>query len=170
MNKTSNLRRLMNETKQINTEKESYASMFELKMVGEDIYHWTATVYGPEDSLYENYQFELDIKLPEDYPTSAINVKFITHIEHANVNKNGDICMDILKDKWTSALNIRTVLISLISLMNKPNLDDPFNSDLVELYRKDEKQYIKKIKDACKKYAKKHTIKTSEIHSKNIVS
>lgn len=147
------LRRLMNESTQIDKQKKEDSGMFEIRRVGEDMYHWEATLYGPKDSLYQGYQFEVDIQLPANYPTSPMTVKFSTKIQHANVNNNGDICLDILKNQWVSTLNIRTVLISLISLLSDPNLDDPLNSELAELYRTNTKEYEKRIRDACKKFA-----------------
>ena len=122
-------------------------------MVGDDMYHWEAFIKGPKDSLYQGYEFKVDIKLPENYPYSPMIVKFITPIQHVNVNKNGDICMDILKDEWSSSQNIQSILISIISLMRDPNIKDPFNSDLAELYRTNEDKYKKAIHDFCKEKA-----------------
>lgn len=148
-----NLRRLMNEIKQIEEYAEQDAPMFKLARTNDDMFHWEALIRGPGDSLYEGYGFKLDIKLPDDYPTSAISLKFVTPIKHVNVNGKGDICMDILKNNWSSALNMRTVLISLISLLGQPNPEDPLNSELAELYRKDQKKYAKEIKKACESSA-----------------
>lgn len=153
MNKTANLRRIMNEIKQIKENAEADSKLFTLTQLDQNMFHWEAIIYGPADSLYEGYQFKLDIQLPDNYPQSPLNMKFVTPIQHVNVNVKGDICLDILKNNWSAALNIRTVLISLISLLDKPNTEDPFNPDLAELYRTNKKKYVEKIKSACEKQA-----------------
>ena len=124
-------------------------------MVDENMYHWKVLLNGPQDSLYEGYQFELDVKLPNDYPFSAPKVKFVTPIQHVNVNERGDICLDILKDKWAASQNIKTVMLSIILLLSDPNPTDPFNSDLAHLYRTNHKEYVKKIKSSCESGNKK---------------
>lgn len=150
MNKTASLRRIQNEVSQINTQSAEYSKMFSLNIVKDNIYKWKGVIYGPEDSLYEGAVFELDIELPENYPYSPLKVKFLTPISHVNVNKNGDICLDILKEKWTSSQNIRSVMLSIILLLSQPNIEDPLNSDLANLYKTNKKQYVDLIKKSCK--------------------
>lgn len=150
MNSTSNLRRIQNEVKTLKSNTEEYGKMFSVNMVGDDMYHWHAILIGPQDSLYQGYNFKLDIVLPVDYPYSPPRVKFITPIQHVNVNNDGDICLDILKNNWIPSQNIRSILISIRLLLAEPNPEDPFNSDLATLYRTNKDNYIKKIKKSCK--------------------
>ena len=76
--------------------------------------------------------YKLELFLPADYPMAPCKVRFMTKIYHPNVDRLGRICLDILKDKWSPALQIRTVLISIQALMSAPNPDDPLNNEAAE--------------------------------------
>ena len=69
--------------------------------------------------------------------------------------RNRETLVDILKDKWTPAQNIASVMKSLGLLLSEPNPSDPLNPDLANLYKNDEREYIRKIKLCCEKYATK---------------
>lgn len=145
----TNHRRLQNEVRNLKNKAYEYEKMFKIIMVGDDMYHWTVTMYGPESSLYEESQFELDIILPVDYPFSAPRVKFISPILHVNVNNKGDICLNILKNDWAASLSIISVMVSIHALLASPNPDDPFNSELAQLYRSDKNTYEKQVRNFC---------------------
>ena len=54
---------------------------------------------------------------------------------HTHTHTNlytGRICLDILKDKWSPALQIRTVLLSVQALLSAPNPDDPLDNGVAE--------------------------------------
>lgn len=92
-----------------------------------DIYSIKGYIKGAPGTLYEGGTFELDIKLPQTYPFDPPDIRFVTPIWHPNISsQTGVICLDILKPgKWTPALNIRSALISILSLLNEPVPDDP---------------------------------------------
>ena len=150
-----NFRRLMNEISILENNNDDDKKLFIINRVGDDIFHWEAIIIAPENSLYEGFKFKLDIQLPTNYPINPLKVKFITPILHLNVNKYGDICLDILKKEWLSISNMRTVLISIINLLAEPNVEDPLNHELANLYMLDKNKY----KDDIIKYCKAHAIK-----------
>ncbi|KAL8587089.1 hypothetical protein ACOMHN_026057 [Nucella lapillus] len=119
--------------------------------------HFTVEVAGPVKSPYEGGVFKLELFLPEEYPMSAPKVRFMTRIYHPNIDKLGRICLDILKDKWSPALQIRTVLLSIQALLSAPNPDDPLNTTAADHWKRDELSAI----DHARSMTKKHAIKDS---------
>uniref|UniRef100_A0A8C3U8A7 UBC core domain-containing protein n=1 Tax=Catharus ustulatus TaxID=91951 RepID=A0A8C3U8A7_CATUS len=104
--------------------------------------YFHVVIAGPQDSPFEGGTFKLELFLPEEYPMAAPKVRFMTKIYHPNVDKLGRICLDILKDKWSPALQIRTVLLSIQALLSAPNPDDPLANDVAEQWKTNEAQAI----------------------------
>lgn len=121
--------------------------------VGDDIFHWQATLMGPGESPFEGGLFFLDINFPTDYPYKPPRVTFSTKIYHPNINSSGGICLDILKDQWSPALTISKVLISICSLLDDPNPDDPLVPSIAELYKRDKAEYFLKAKTYTLQFA-----------------
>lgn len=86
--------------------------------------------------------FKLELFLTDEYPMAPPKVRFLTKIYHPNIDKLGRICLDILKDKWSPALQIRTVLLSIQALLSAPNPDDPLANDVSEQWKSNEKLAI----------------------------
>ncbi|XP_071960444.1 ubiquitin-conjugating enzyme E2 N [Antedon mediterranea] len=108
---------------------------------------------GPKDSPFEGGSFKLELFLPEEYPMSPPKVRFMTKIYHPNIDKLGRICLDILKDKWSPALQIRTVLLSIQALLSAPNPDDPLANDVAEKWKSNEAQALETARAWTKMYA-----------------
>ena len=113
----------------------------------ENMTKWTATIDGPADTPYANLVFKLSMEFANNYPYSPPTVLYKTPIYHPNVDFSGRICLDILKDKWTAAYNIQTVLLSLQSLLGEPNNASPLNGEAAELWDKDPKTFQAKVTD-----------------------
>jgi ubiquitin-conjugating enzyme E2 N len=77
----------------------------------------------------------------------------MTKIYHPNIDKLGRICLDILKDKWSPALQIRTVLLSIQALLSAPNPDDPLDNQVANHWKTNEPEAIKTAKEWTEKYA-----------------
>ncbi|XP_025751685.1 ubiquitin-conjugating enzyme E2 D1 isoform X2 [Manacus vitellinus] len=77
--------------------------------VGDDLFHWQATIMGPPDSAYQGGVFFLTVHFPTDYPFKPPKIAFTTKIYHPNINSNGSICLDILRSQWSPALTVSKV-------------------------------------------------------------
>ncbi|KAJ2452729.1 ubiquitin-conjugating enzyme E2 N [Coemansia sp. RSA 2336] len=124
-----------------------------VETIGDNIRYFSVAMAGPSQSPYEGGLFKLELFLPEDYPMAPPKVRFLTKMYHPNIDKIGRICLDILKDKWSPALQIRTVLLSIQALLSAPNPDDPLANDVAEQWKTDEKAAIKTAAEWTAKYA-----------------
>lgn len=109
---------------------------------GDNLFTWVGTILGAEDTVYENLKFRISLQFPEDYPFSAPTIKFTSPCFHPNVDENGNICLDILKDKWSASYSVTTILQSLRSLLGDPNNESPLNSQAAKLWQ-NESEYKK---------------------------
>eukprot|EP01090_Pellita_catalonica_P018013 TRINITY_DN5627_c0_g1_i1.p1 TRINITY_DN5627_c0_g1~~TRINITY_DN5627_c0_g1_i1.p1 ORF type:complete len:151 (+),score=24.06 TRINITY_DN5627_c0_g1_i1:100-552(+) len=115
--------------------------------------YFDVAVTGPLQSPYEGGVFKLELFLTDEYPMAAPKVRFLTKIYHPNVDRLGRICLDILKDKWSPALQIRTVLLSIQALLSAPNPDDPLANDIAKIWKDDEELAIKTAREWTRRYA-----------------
>lgn len=101
---------------------------------GENILNWAGTIQGSTGTVYEGLTYKLSLRFPSDYPFKSPTVKFETYCFHPNVDQYGNICLDILKDKWSSAYDVRTILLSIQSLLGEPNNESPLNGHAAALW------------------------------------
>ncbi|XP_041497180.1 ubiquitin-conjugating enzyme E2 D2-like [Microtus oregoni] len=116
--------------------------------VAENMFHWKATIMGPEDSPYQGGVFFLNIHFPTTYPFKPPKISFITQIYHPNIDQNRSIFLDILGSEWSPAITI-----SECSLLCNPNPDLPLVPEIAKVYHTDLKQYEKLAREWTKKYA-----------------
>lgn len=135
-------RRIEKELKEINdsskkNKNDCLNQVYHVNPIIDSIYHWQAIIYGPSNSPYENGVFPINIDFPEDYPFNPPKIVFKTKVFHPNISRNGNICIDILKNNWSPILSISKILLSISSLLVDPNPDDPLFVEAAKLYKSD---------------------------------
>lgn len=119
---------------------------------------------GQEHLLEVKFKYGINKCFPRDPPL----ITFKTPIWHPNIgdtnnpSSGGIICLDIIKDKWTPALDIESIIISIISLLEDPNINSPQNTTAAKEYSKNKTKfnitlntyYYKRIEKYKKYYAK----------------
>lgn len=118
---------------------------------GENIFKWIGTISGPEDTVYTGHKYRLQLEFPNSYPYAAPVVKFLTPCFHPNVDLSGSICLDILKDKWSALYDVRTILLSIQSLLGEPNNDSPLNAQASILWA-NQTEYKNYLEDFYEKH------------------
>jgi len=119
----------------------------------DNLRYFNVTITGPSQSAYDGGIFKLELFLTAGYPMEPPKVRFLTKLYHPNVDKIGRICLDILKDKWSPALQIRTVLLSIQALLSAPNPDDPLANDVADHWKRDLQGALKEAQRWTRMYA-----------------
>lgn len=106
----------------------------------DNLFKWIGTIDGAQGTVYDGLRYKLSLEFPNGYPYNPPAVKFITPCYHPNVDSDGNICLDILKEKWSALYDVRTILLSVQSLLGEPNNDSPLNAHAASLWE-DQKAY-----------------------------
>jgi len=115
--------------------------------VGDDMYTWRAYMLPAKTSAYHDAILELSIVFPATYPYAPPLITFITPVFHPNINSNGSICISTLAKDWSPALTIEKTLLSILSLLEEPNPNDPLRPDAAELFLTDKDLYYRRVRE-----------------------
>ena len=115
---------------------------------------------GPDDTLYEGGYFKATLKFPDDYPNSPPVMQFQSKMWHPNIYPDGKVCISILhppgtdqfnaqetaEERWRPILGVESILMSVISMLNDPNIESPANLDASVQFKEDRSGYNKKVR------------------------
>jgi ubiquitin-conjugating enzyme E2 A len=116
--------------------------------IDDDMFHWDAVITGPEATPWEGAMLRLLLTFAPTYPQEPPEVKFATAgVFHPNVYADGRICLDLLKTAWSPTTGVRSLLISIQSLLADPNPASPANPEAAEVYQKDRATYNARVRE-----------------------
>jgi ubiquitin-conjugating enzyme E2 D len=121
---------------------------------------------GPQSSPYEDGIFYVRFKIPDNYPFQPPICKMLTKVYHPNVDAGGRICVDILYDQYSPALECSSILVSLAVMLGNPVVADPLVPEIAEQFVRDRRRYDEIARDYTRKFATGELPETFDLDGK----
>lgn len=77
-----------------------------------------------EGTIYANSKITFSYKAPADYPYSQPEVKCLSKIFHPNIDKQGNVCLSILREGWKANYELYQVVVGLLHLLQHIDAKD----------------------------------------------
>mmetsp|Transcript_19545 Transcript_19545/g.41168 ORF Transcript_19545/g.41168 Transcript_19545/m.41168 type:complete len:186 (-) Transcript_19545:694-1251(-) len=100
----------------------------------------------PDEGYYTGGRFSFSFSMPVAYPHDPPKVKCLTKVYHPNIDLEGNVCLNILREDWKPVLSISSVVYGLQFLFLDPNPEDPLNKDAAQILRDDPRQFAANVK------------------------
>jgi len=97
----------------------------------DDILNFTLYI-EPDEGMYKGGRFSFSFAIGEDFPHKAPKIKCLQKIYHPNIDPQGNVCLNILRDTWLPVLNLNAIIFGLQFLLLSPNPQDPLNKEAAE--------------------------------------
>ncbi|RMX72331.1 hypothetical protein D0869_14726 [Hortaea werneckii] len=94
----------------------------------DDILNFTLTLQ-PDEGLYKSGLFTFTFSISQSFPHEPPKVKCKEKIYHPNIDLEGNVCLNILREDWKPVLNLNAVVVGLQFLFLEPNASDPLNKE-----------------------------------------
>uniref|UniRef100_A0A0C9RL54 TSA: Wollemia nobilis Ref_Wollemi_Transcript_12769_807 transcribed RNA sequence n=1 Tax=Wollemia nobilis TaxID=56998 RepID=A0A0C9RL54_9CONI len=104
--------------------------------------------HQPDEGFYQGGTFTFSFQVPSGYPHEPPKVKCKTKVYHPNIDLEGNVCLNILREDWMPVLNISTVIYGLYHLFVEPNHEDPLNHEAAAVLKDNPKQFEVNVKRA----------------------
>lgn len=103
-------------------------------------------VISPDDGIYKGGTFVFDVKIPDTYPHDPPKILCETTIFHPNIDMEGHVCLNILREDWKPVLTMSSVIMGMQFLMLEPNADDPLNKEAAAMLASDKDNFKRTVR------------------------
>mmetsp|Transcript_22693 Transcript_22693/g.52934 ORF Transcript_22693/g.52934 Transcript_22693/m.52934 type:complete len:184 (+) Transcript_22693:13-564(+) len=102
-------------------------------------------VIKPDEGYWKGGRFDFKFEIAADYPHAAPKVLCTTRVYHPNIDTDGKVCLNILREDWRPVLDINVVINGLLFLFLEPNPEDPLNKEAAELLRTNKSAFAQTV-------------------------
>ncbi|KAI3460300.1 hypothetical protein Pfo_016963 [Paulownia fortunei] len=113
----------------------------------DDLMNFEVTIL-PDEGYYLYGRFVFSFEASPIYPHEPPKVKCKTKVYHPNIDLEGNVCLNILREDWKPVLSINTIIYGLYHLLTEPNHEDPLNYDAAEVLRDNPKLFESNVRRA----------------------
>ena len=107
--------------------------------------------YTPDKGSYwQGGKYLFSFHFPDDYPYNPPKVMCKTKIYHPNIDYDGNVCLNMLKDDWKPIFTGTSCIAGVYYLFVEPNPNDPLNHEVAKLMREDKEQFKENLKRTLK--------------------
>ena len=78
----------------------------------DDILNFTLTI-EPDEGMYKGGSFHFNFTINQNFPHDPPKVKCTEKIYHPNIDLEGNVCLNILREDWKPVLNLNAVIVGL---------------------------------------------------------
>ena len=86
-------------------------------------------VIVPDEGFYRGGRFQFSFKIGPNYPNEPPKVKCMNKIYHPNIDLEGNVCLNILREDWNPVLTVNAIVYGLQYLLIEPNPEDALNNE-----------------------------------------
>lgn len=132
----------------------------------DDTLNFTLTI-EPDEGMYKGGRFHFTFAISQGFPHEAPKVKCTQKIYHPNIDLDGNVCLNILREDWKPVLNLQAVIVGLQVrsanfggcrnghtdykiqfLFLEPNASDPLNKEAAEDLRSNREGFKRNVRSA----------------------
>jgi len=107
-------------------------------------------VIMPDEGFYRLGKFVFSFKVGQGYPHEPPKVKCDTMVYHPNIDLEGNICLNILREDWKPVLTINSIVYGLQYLFLEPNPEDPLNKEAAEVLQSNRRLFEQNVSKAMR--------------------
>ncbi|XP_023028725.1 NEDD8-conjugating enzyme UbcE2M isoform X2 [Leptinotarsa decemlineata] len=104
----------------------------------------------PDEGFYRTGRFIFSFKVGPSYPHEPPKVKCETQVYHPNIDQQGNVCLNILREDWKPVLTINSIVYGLQYLFLEPNPEDPLNKEAAEVLTNNRRLFEQNVQKAIR--------------------